>query len=176
MARLPEITNRNELPEEARPILDEMIKTRGKVLTSYATMFHAPEIVARVLHLGTYLRFESSLPKQMIELLALTTSSELDNTYEQTIHATAAANMGIDASVIDAIIAKAELPPITNDINLPIVCAREIARTHKLSDANFTAARRALGNRGVVDLIGTVGFYAMLACIHNALQVRLPNA
>lgn len=176
MARLPEVTDRNQLPEQSRHILDDMVRTRGKVLTSYATMFHAPEVVARVLHLGTYMRFESSLPKPMIALLALTTSAELDNTYERANHAASAASLGIPAAVVDAITAKNALPPAGDDITMPVACARDIARTHALSDANFEAAHRALGDRGAVDLIATVGFYAMLACIHNALQIRLPQA
>jgi hypothetical protein len=50
-------------------------------------------------------------------------------------------------------------------------CARELVRQHQLSEEAFAQARQAFGDEGVVQLIGTVGYYAMLAFVHNGLLV-----
>ena len=175
MPRLPEIFDRDELPEDKREVYDYMIRTRGRVLPGYAPLLHCPEFVGRALHLGSYFRFECSLPAKTLELLAFTTSAEMDNPYEQAIHAQAAARLGVSQSTMDAVAGKVDLAGATDDEALPVHCARELARTHKLSDATFEAAHKALGDKGVVELVGAIGFYAMLACVHNAIQVRTPN-
>ena len=175
MPRLPEIFDRDKLPEDKREIYDYMVKTRGKVPNGYAPLLHCPEFVSRVLRVGSYFRFESSLPAKTLELLAFTTSSELDNLYEQTIHAQAAAKLGVSQSTIDAINNKTDLVGVADEEALPVRCARELTRTHKLSDSSFEAAHKLLGDKGVVELVGAIGFYAMLACAHNAIQVRMPT-
>ena len=58
---------------------------------------------------------------------------------------------------------------------IAINLARELTRNHKLSDASFEAARKRLGDAGVVDLIATVGYYAMLAVVHVALDIPAPK-
>lgn len=174
MPRLPEIFNRDDLPEDGRWVHDYLMKTRKKISNGYAPYLRCPEYVARVAQLGTYIRYESSLPQDAYELLALTTSVERDNPYEGEHHARMAAEMGIDRATIEAVRGKAGIQDAQADHALYIRCAREMMREHKLSDASFEAARKQLGDRGVIDLIGTIGYYAMLACLHNGMQVRGP--
>ena len=174
MPRLPEIFNRDDLPEDKRWVHDYLIKTRGKISNGYAPCLHSPEYVARISQLGTYIRFESSLPQDAYELLALTVSAECDNPYEADNHALITAKMGIARSTIDAVYNKSELRDVSENDELYIRCAREMMREHRLTEASFEAARKRLGDRGVVDLIGTIGYYAMLACLHNGMQVRGP--
>ena len=174
MPRLPEIFKREELPEDKRWIHDYLIKTRGKISNGYAPYLHAPDYVERISQLGTYIRFESSLPQDAYEILALTVSAECDNPYEADNHALITAQIGIARSTLDAAYNKTELRDVGENDELYIRCAREMMREHRLSDASFEAARKRLGDRGVIDVIATIGYYAMLACVHNGMQVRGP--
>ena len=176
MPRLPEIFDRDQLPEDKREIYDYLVKARGRISNGYAPLLHCPEFVGRAAHLGTYIRFESSLPAKTLELLAFTTVSELDDLYEKAIHAQAAAKKGVSHSTIDAVNNKTDLVGAADEETLPVRCARELTRTHKLSDASFEAAHKALGDKGVVELIGTIGYYSMIAYAHNAMQVRMRNS
>jgi len=176
MARLPELFARDQLPETARHVHDYIVKTRGRISNSYAAMLHAPDVVDPIVHLGTYLRFQSSLDNLTIELIALTTSSELNNPYECALHAPAVVKLGLAPEAISAIQSKSPLPDVANNIAMPVACARELIRMHVLSSALFDRAREVLGDQGVVELVGAVGFYAMLAYMHNALEVSVPKA
>ena len=49
-------------------------------------------------------------------------------------------------------------------------CARELTRSHELSDEAFEQARQRFGDSGVVELIATIGYYSMLAYVHNGLR------
>ena len=176
MPRLPELYERDQLPEDKREVYDYLVKARGRVPNGYAPLLHCPDFVGRAAHLGTYIRFESSLPEKTIELLAFATSAELENRYEQGIHAQTAAKHGVSAAIIDAINNKTDLPPGPPEEILPLRCVRELIRTRHLSDATFATARETLSEKRLVELIGTIGYYAMLAYAHNAVQVRLPNS
>lgn len=174
MPRLPEIFKREELPEDKRWVHDYLIEKRGKISNGYAPYLNAPEYVVKVAQLGTYIRFESSLPQRAYELLAFVTSAERDNPYEGDLHQGNSAKLGVAPALIEAVCAKAELKDQTSEDALYVRCAREMMRENRLSDESFEEVRRRHGDRGVIDLIGTIGFYAMLACVHNGMQVRGP--
>jgi 4-carboxymuconolactone decarboxylase len=44
----------------------------------------------------------------------------------------------------------------------------------RVSDATWAACREALGEQGVVDLMGIVGYYTMLSIVMNAAQTPPP--
>ena len=158
MPRLPELYERDQLPEGKRDVHDYLVKARGRVPNGYAPLLHCPDFVGRAAHLGTYIRFESSLPEKTIELLAFATSAELENCYEQGIHAQNAARLGVNQAIVDAVNNKTDLPAGPPEEMLPLRCVRELIRTRHLSDALFAEARTALGEKRVVELIGTIGY------------------
>jgi len=49
----------------------------------------------------------------------------------------------------------------------------EILGDHFVSDATFAEALAELGDQGIVDLIGSLGNFSMLAMLLNACQVHL---
>jgi 4-carboxymuconolactone decarboxylase len=51
----------------------------------------------------------------------------------------------------------------------------ELLNEHFVSDTTFDAAINALGERGVVDVIGTVGYYAMVSMLLNVDEHPLPD-
>jgi 4-carboxymuconolactone decarboxylase len=53
------------------------------------------------------------------------------------------------------------------------ICS-EIFRTQRLSDASFNEAIAALGEQGLVEVIGIVGYYTLIANTLNVFQVGLP--
>ncbi|SEH40604.1 hypothetical protein SAMN05192561_101661 [Halopenitus malekzadehii] len=52
---------------------------------------------------------------------------------------------------------------------------RELIEEHAVSDSTFEAARDRYGETGITELTGTIGYYAMLACVLNAVEV-VPDA
>jgi NAD(P)-dependent dehydrogenase (short-subunit alcohol dehydrogenase family) len=74
-------------------------------------------------------------------------------------------------AVVTAAVERTPVSGASPDESLAIEVSRELARNHRLSEATFNAARKRLGDRGVTDLIAAVGYYAMLAVCHVALDV-----
>ena len=82
MSREPQITSREQLPEHERHVFDMINETRGTVMGPFPPLLNSPEAAYRATHLGTYLRFESTLSAHDPELAVLTTSRELDCDFE----------------------------------------------------------------------------------------------
>jgi 4-carboxymuconolactone decarboxylase len=177
MPRLPQITDKESLPEQHQAVIDYLVQTRGAVSNGYSVLLNSPDLAGRIAHTGSYVRFESTLPDRMRELAALTASSEMANLYERTIHTGDCQKLDVPQSTIDAIVHQQPLgADVPAEDSLPIRAARELLRVHELSNATFEEARTLLGDQGVVDLIGNIGYYTMLACLHVGLGVTPPAA
>jgi 4-carboxymuconolactone decarboxylase len=175
MPRLPEILDRNALPPDKQQIFDYLASTRGSVRVPFSVVLNSPEVAARVSHLGTYLRFESSLPKAVTELATLAVARHFDSAHEWGMHAGFAKEAGVSDMAIDAVgrdIALGE--EISRDEAFPVRFAREFLLTHSIAADTFEEARRRYGDTGAIDLAATVGYYVMMACLLAAIEVIPP--
>ena len=50
----------------------------------------------------------------------------------------------------------------------------ELLATGKVSDPTFKRVNDTFGERGVVDLVGAVGYYSLVSMTLNVAQVPLP--
>jgi 4-carboxymuconolactone decarboxylase len=175
MPRLPEIKERDQLPEDARTAWDYLIETRGSVSGGFAVLLNHPEIAKRVAHLGTYVRYDSSLSDRTRELAALAAVSELEGRYEQAMHTRLARAAGVPDEALDTINHRDEPAGLSEEEAIAVNFARQVLRDHRVIDATFEEARRRLGDQGVVELAATVGYYAMMASMFIALDVAPPT-
>ena len=174
MARLPEIQSRDELPEAERQIYDYIEKTRGGVHLPYSLFLHHPELAYRKLHVGSFVRFESSLPRNIAELAICTAAREFDCRFEWAMHAGGAARVGVSAEAIDVIANNRDLDGLTDEEALPIDFARQLLRGHRVDQQTYDAALQTYGTRGVMELSAAVGYYVMSACWMNLMEIDPP--
>ena len=52
--------------------------------------------------------------------------------------------------------------------------SRELLTTRRVSDATYAFAEKTLGRRGVVDLVGVLGYYGLISMTINAFEVPVP--
>ena len=175
MSRMPEITRRAAVAEDGREIFDYIEKTRGRVGLPYSVFLHHPELAYRKLHVGSYVRFETTLPRNVSELTICTAAREIDCRFEWAAHAGAAAPEGISEGTIDVIAFKRDLDGLSDEEALPIRFARQLLQQHQVEADTFEQARRRFGDQGVIDLTATVGYYSLMACLLNALEVVPPS-
>ena len=171
MARLQPRLQRDDLPEDKRFVHDYLVETRGRVSPGFAPILNNPDVAYRIAFLGSHIRFESELPDNIRELVALVASVELEGVYEQGLHTRDALPAGVSQATIDAANAKAEITTATPDEALAVKLTRELTRTRHITDETFAEAEKRFGASGVVELIATAAYYSMLAYVHNALLV-----
>ena len=171
MPRVRMLTTRDDVPASAHGTFDAIAESRGRISGPFAVLLHAPEIAGRAAHLGAYIRFEGILPAPVRELATLATAQAWGCAYEWGAHEPQALKVGIDAATIAAVASDASLDALPADDALVIRVARDLVTNHVLDAATFEAAQARFGEQGVVELISTVGYYSMLACVLNAAEV-----
>lgn len=147
---------------------------RGAVYGPFVPALRSPEFARRLQRLGEYLRYDSSLAPRLREMAILLTAREWTQDFEWDVHAPAAAEAGLPAAAIAAIADGRRPDPMPEDEALVWDAIAELQRTRSLSDTTYARAVHAWGERGVIDLIGTVGYYETLAMIMNVARTPLP--
>ncbi len=171
MARLAAITSVDHVAGEARPVAEAIVKSRGTLQGPFSMFLHAPELAGRVAHLGAYVRFEGGLDMRVRVLAALTVARELEAQYVWGAQTGSARRQGVPEATITAIREghTRGLPPGDAQI---VDATRRLLREHRLDDATFRALRERLGAPGLIELTGTIGYYALLAMTVNACELE----
>lgn len=171
MARIALIEKKESLAPEHQPVYDAIAKSRGVVRGPFAALLHSPPLAERTAHLGSYVRFESQLDPKIVELAALATARELECKHEWGAHVAHAAEAGISRETIRAVHQRKGPENFPFEEAQIVSCVQELVRSHRLSEPTFQALYARLGERGLVELVATIGYYAMVACTLNAFDV-----
>lgn len=162
---------------EAQKQVYDAIKSgrRGRVAEPFRMLLQSPELANRVQNLGAYVRFDSALPSRLSELAILITARFWSSPYEWHHHVRDGLAGGVPAEEIEAI-SRRERPDFDDEkADAVYDFATELHTTHAVTDATFARAKEQLGLQGVVDLIGIMGHYTLIAMVLNAFEVAEPE-
>ena len=171
MARIATITKKDELGAEGQKVFDAIAQSRGVVGGPWLALLHSPELAQRTMHLGSYARFESTLDHKVVEFTALVAARELDCKHEWAAHVNHGTKAGIPMETIRLVHAKKGAESFASEDAQIVSFVREMIHTHRVSEPTFQAIYARFGERGMVELTATVGYYAMLACTLNTFDV-----
>lgn len=171
MARLPQIVERESLPPEARAHFDYIAGTRGRVVGPFTVLLNSPDLAERVAHVGSYIRFENTLPPALRELAILTVAREWNCQFEWTSHQPIAESEGLSDEAIAAVRDGRAPDGLSVDEALVFGYVSALLRRGRVSDDAFADAKKRFGVRTLTDLTATAGYYSMLACALNAAEV-----
>lgn len=141
----------------------------------FNVLLRSPELGDLAQALGAYARYDSSLSDTLRELAIIMTARHWTAEFEWYAHKNAALAAGLDPATVEAIRAGRRPERMQDDEAALYQFVDELLRTHRVSDATFAAAVAALGERGVVDTIGTVGYYSMVSMLLNVDEYPLPE-
>jgi 4-carboxymuconolactone decarboxylase len=174
MERISELSADSLTPEQ-RVVHDTIVAgPRGKVAGPLRVWLHSPKFAARAQELGAFCRYHTSLPKRLSELAILVTAAFWKAGYEWFVHAPEAIKAGLDAEVIEAI-RHGRKPKLARADEAAVYdFARDLLETREVSDAIYERAAAELGDIGVVDLVGILGYYGLISMTIRAFGVPLP--
>ena len=170
MPRLSAVS-RDSLSPENQQSYDSIVASRGAVRGPFAAIMHSPELAGRAAHLGTYVRFGSTVPRLQNELAILTVARHWDADYEWVAHEIEAKEAGARLDAIAAIGNRTAPDGLSEEEALTVKFALELLRDHKISDKTFNAVKDKLGEQGVTDLTATVGYYSFISCVLNSMEM-----
>src|SRR5215475_8387813 len=162
MSRLSLITSKDQVASDAHAIADAIVASRGALHGPFSLFLYAPALAERVAHLGAYVRFEGGLDMRVRVLAAMTVARELDAVYVWGAQTGSARRQGVPESTIAAIRERHTRGVPAEDAQI-IDFTRRLLREHRADDATAAALRRRFGDRGFIELTGSIGYYALLA-------------
>jgi len=173
--RLPPILE-SELSEAQRRARAGIVSgPRGGVRGPFDALLRSPEFADRLQRVGAYVRFESSLPARLSELAILVTARHWGAQYEWYAHRKLAEKAGLAPPIADAIAEGRRPAALQEDEAAVVDFCRELHETKQVSDAAWSAALERFGERGVIDLIGTCGYYTAVSMVLNATRHPMPE-
>jgi 4-carboxymuconolactone decarboxylase len=168
--RLPALT---ELTPRQQEISDAIAAKRGATRGPFLIWLRSPELAEKVDALGAYCRFDSHLNERLRELALLIAARHFDAGYSWNAHHQKAIQAGVSAESIKELAAN-EVPHFAHpDEQVLYAFATQILRDHFVDQATFDAALSTWGEAGLVDIIGCLGNFSMLAMLLNTFQVDL---
>jgi 4-carboxymuconolactone decarboxylase len=174
MSRLPELSLET-MSAEQRRVHDIIASSpRGQVRGPLAVWLRRPELAERAQALGEYCRYNSSLPKRLSELAILITARYWRAEFEWFAHRNHALAAGLPEEIIEAI-RNGQPPNFTDPQDQAVYdIVTALYGERRLADEIYARGLNVLGEGHLIDLIGILGYYALISMTINAFEVMLP--
>lgn len=172
--RLKDLSD-SDMSSVQREVVSEAVAgKRGRVPAPLRAWLHSPEFGRRAQRLGEYLRYDTTLGPALSELAILVTGRFWKAEYEWYVHKREALKAGINPAVIDAI--ASHTYPSFSDAKSELVYrySKTLLDSGKVGEELHDEAVAVLGQAGVVELVGVVGYYSLVALTLNAFDIGIP--
>jgi 4-carboxymuconolactone decarboxylase len=165
--RMPALPG-DQMDDAQRAAADELIAgPRKGVKGPFIPLLRSPQLMARLQKVGEYLRFESALPRRVNELVTCVVSREWTQQFEWATHVPLALAAGTAPETIEALREGRHPTRMSREEELAYDFTTELQRNRGVSDATYRAAVEAFGERGVMDLVGLVGYFTGISMVLN---------
>ena len=173
--RLPQIPA-DQLTAEQKKVLDDIQSgPRGAgVRGPFNALLRSPQLCDLVQRVGAYVRYGTSLPQSLNELAICMAGRKWTAQYEFYAHRRLGIQAGLKPAILDAVAAGRRPDGMNADEAAVYDFATELLSNGHVSDARYDAVKAKFGERGVMDLVGALGYYSLVSMVLNVAQVPLP--
>jgi 4-carboxymuconolactone decarboxylase len=174
--RLPAIPDEALSPEQRKLIDSIRSGPRGEFKMSgpFFCYLHAPTFGELAQNLGAHCRYKTSVPPRLSEFAILVTAQHWKASYEWAAHEPQALKAGITQEKINALRVGRLPKSATADERALFAFIKELYRDKRVSDGTYKSVNKILGDSGTVELVGLLGYYAMVAMTLNVFRMPVP--
>jgi 4-carboxymuconolactone decarboxylase len=175
--RLPAIAD-DKLTAEQRSLMSAIASgPRGtfKMGGPFFCYLHSPAFGELAQKLGAYCRFGTSITPRLTEFAILATAHLWKAQYEWAAHEPQALRAGVKPATVQALRAGRDPASAPKDEQAIFTFIKELYLARRVSDRAYKAAHATLGDAGMVELVGLVGYYAMVAMTLNVFRMPVPE-
>jgi 4-carboxymuconolactone decarboxylase len=173
--RFAPLTYERMTPEQ-KTLTDHVLAgERGTMSGPFNVLLRSPEMGDLAQKFGAQMRFHSSLPNKLNEFAILMTARYWSSQFEWYAHHRYALQAGLSPAVIEAVANGKRPASMQPDEEAVYNLCNELLNTKEVTDATFQTAIKRLGERGVVDLVGVVGYYHLVSMLLNVDRYPLPE-
>jgi 4-carboxymuconolactone decarboxylase len=150
-------------------------KLEGGTSGAFNVLLRSPETAISLKKFATGLRDHSSVPVKLNEMAILMTVHYWSAQFPWLTHQRLARRAGLAADIVDSIARDEPPPALQSDEAAVYAFCDELLKTRQVADQTFQAAKDALGERGVVEIVATVAYYQLVSMILNVDRYPLPE-
>ncbi len=175
--RLPLIRQERFTPEQQALVAAISTGPRGQFKMSgpFYCYLHAPGFGELAQRLGAHCRFGTSIPPRLSEFAILVTAQHWKSHYEWAAHAPIAEKQGVKPETIRDLRAGRAPKKAPKDEQAIYAFAKELYRDKRVSDRTYKSVNTLLSNAGTVELVGLLGYYAMVAMTLDVFRMPVPD-
>lgn len=178
-SRLPVVVEAEATKEQKALLRALRDGPRGQTLTirgPFAAWMHAPDLGMLAQSLGAYVRYHTSLPPRMSEFVILCTARHWKAQFEWYAHAPIAEREGVSKKII-ADLQAGKRPTTASKEELALYdFVEELYKNKRVSDKTYERVYAFLGEEALVQLVGILGYYSMIAMTLNVFHMLPPES
>ncbi len=129
----------------------------------YKVYMRSPELASKLESVSDYVRWGTGQPPRLTELAIMITARQWSSQWIWRGHYRAAVRGGLDPSVGADIAAGKRPDKMKEDETALYNYAMEMYRDRSVSDQTYAAAVKQFGEKGLIDLVATMGYYDTVA-------------
>ncbi|MEN9626839.1 MAG: hypothetical protein RJA10_65 [Pseudomonadota bacterium] len=159
---------------DLQPLVQRIVAERGQVLHLYQMLLHSPPLAEGWLHFLTQVRQKLQLDGALRELVIMRIAHLNGAPYEADQHAPIALREGLTQAQLDALPEWGRAPAGTYtalQVDALRLCDAMTRDVH-VAPPLLQAVRAHLGERQLVELVGTIASYNMVSRFLEALQIH----
>ena len=139
----------------------------------YNPWVRSPAFARSMTRFSQYVREDGILEDRLVELAIITVGRVWLAEFEFAAHAPRAVKAGISREAVDAI-SRNEIPVFDQqDEKAVYEFTKKLTENCRVDDQTYQAVVEHIGEQGVVELIGLMGFYVMVCMTLNTFEVQL---
>src|ERR1700693_1556986 len=175
--RLPKLSESTLNPDHGALAQSIASGPRGQFKMSgpFAIYLHSPQFGELAQKLGGHLRFKTGVPPRLSEFAILCTAQHWKAQYEWAMHVPMAERQGVKPQTIRDIQAGRAPKSAPRDEMAIYAFAKELYAKRRVGAATFNRVHKILGDAGTVELVGILGYYALVSMILNTFRMPLPQ-
>jgi len=173
--RMPPLAADSMTAEQKEAAAELAAGPRGGVRGPFIPLLRSPELMDRLQKVGEYLRYRSALETKLNEFVILVVARQWSQQFEWFVHYPLALKAGLERGVAEAIAEGRRPRGVAEDEELAYDLCEELFRTHGLSDTTYRRALDRLGERGLIDLLGLIGYFTTVSMVMNVAHTPPPQ-
>ncbi len=165
----------DELTPEQKVYADkELAAGRKPDIGPFNIYLRSPQMAELSRPFVDYLRFKAPTPRKLKEIAIMLTARYWGGQYVWYSHRQQALDAGLSPAFIAAMAAGERPANMATDEATVYDFCTQLLSTRQVSDANFKAMVNVVGERGIVELIGTMGHFTGLTMLFVVDRYPVP--
>jgi 4-carboxymuconolactone decarboxylase len=141
----------------------------------FAAFLHAPVFGNLAQDLGAHCRYKTAVPSRLSEFAILCTARLWRAQYEWYAHEPVALKAGVAPETVRDLKAGRVPKKAKKDERAIYDFVQELYKNRRVSDATYKKVRRFLDDSAIVELVGILGYYALISMTLNVFRMLPPE-